>query len=87
MCVYVLTFVAGAGQVPEELGCKHLNVQPIHSRATDLLCYCAAAAAAVCVSPRPAAIDAFGDDEEGFSRESQFVERILELGRVTKVWG
>jgi hypothetical protein len=31
------------------------------------------------------AIDAFGDDEEGFSREGQFVERILELGRVTKV--
>jgi hypothetical protein len=33
------------------------------------------------------AIDAFGDDEEGFSREGQFVERILELGRVTKVRG
>jgi hypothetical protein len=33
------------------------------------------------------AIDAFGDDEEGFSREGQFVERILELGRVTKVGG
>lgn len=38
------------------------------------------------LSPLLAAIDAFGDDEEGFfSREGQFVERILELGRVTKV--